>query len=52
MRTVILLSAMLIAESINQQCVKENVDLLSICMLIFIGFDVIDFVIKLSKKYK
>jgi hypothetical protein len=52
MRTVILLSAILIAESINHQCVNENVDLLSICMPFFIGFDVIDFVIKLSKKYK
>lgn len=52
MRTVILLSAILIAENINHQCVNENVDLLSICMPFFIGFDVIDFVIKLSKKYK
>jgi hypothetical protein len=50
MRTVILLSAMLIAESINQQCVKENVDLLSICMLIFIGIDVIEFVFKHFKR--
>lgn len=52
MRTVILLSAILIAESINHQCVNENVDLLYICMSFCIGFDVIDFVIKLSKKYK
>ena len=46
MRTVILLSAILIAESINHQCVNENVDLLSICMPFFIGFDVIDFISK------
>lgn len=50
MRTVILLSAILIAESINHQYVNENVDLLSICMLIFIGFDVIEFVFKHFKR--
>nr|DAY69002.1 MAG TPA: hypothetical protein [Caudoviricetes sp.] len=46
MRTVILLSATLIAESINHQCVNENVDLLYICMPFCIGFDVIDFISK------
>ena len=51
MRTVILLSAILIAESINHQCVNENVDLLSICMLIFICIDVIEFVLNILKEY-
>lgn len=46
MRTVILLSAILIAESINHQCVNENVDLLSICMFIFIVIDVVEFILK------
>lgn len=53
MRTVILLSATLIAESINHQCVNENVDLLYICMPFCIGFDVIDFISKfLKNKYE
>lgn len=52
MRTAILLGATLIAECINKDCVSENIDILSLCMFIFIIADVIDFVIKLSKKYK
>lgn len=52
MRTVILLSAILIAESINRQCVNENVNLLSICMFIFIVIDVIEFVFKHFKGNK
>jgi hypothetical protein len=53
MRTVILLSATLITESINHQCVNENVDLLYICMPFCIGFDVIDFISKfLKNKYE
>lgn len=44
MRTVILLSAALISECINPTCVNENIDILSICMFIFIVMDVIEFV--------
>lgn len=46
MRTVILLSAALISECINPTCVNENIDILSICMLVFIVIDVIEFILK------
>lgn len=46
MRTAILLGAVLISESINQDCVNANVDILSIAMTIFIGIDVVEFCVK------
>ena len=50
MRTAILLGAVLIAECINKNCVSENIDILSLCMLIFIIADVIDFFQTFLKK--
>lgn len=46
MRTAILLGATLIAECINKDCVSENIDILSICMWVFIVIDVIEFILK------
>lgn len=49
MRTAIFLGAILIAESINNDCIHENTDLLSVVMAIFIGVDIIDLCIKIKK---
>lgn len=50
MRTAILLGAVLIAECINKDCASENMDILSLCMLIFITADVIEFISNFLKK--
>lgn len=46
MRTAILLSAILIAASINSDYVDANTNILSIGIAIFIGIDVFDFILK------
>lgn len=50
MRAAILLSAVLISECINPTCVNENIDILSICMWVFIVIDVIEFILKCKTK--
>ena len=42
MRTAIFLSAILIAECINKDCVHENANLLSTVMAIFLAIDIVE----------
>lgn len=49
MRTAIFLGAILIAASINNDCIHENTYLLSVFLAIFIGVDVVDLCIKIKK---
>lgn len=46
MRTAILLGAVVIAESINHDRVNANIDILSMILAIFIGIDVVEFILK------